>query len=513
MKDIFALIERRKSEIVGHPLYRWLQSEGVPHEDRFIFAPVFVTYIMSFRDMNKWFLRYPAPRNELEQAINEHTREDETHSPLFLEDWKKLGFDEQLGWSSCKTIEWYYSAPETEIFRAYGMEIMEMCVLNPDPLVRFAFMEAIEACGHVFFAVTSRVATELTARSSIDYRYFGTYHFEKETGHLLAEANCFEHQVLDPRQRSVAERLVHRIFDMFVVENDCLLSYAVRALRGAHGARAEATPETGDGISEHAGRLGDPEPLRQRGAGHISPLHAEIQALLDERKRKTAGHRLFQWMESDTGLPAEEKLRRLVPLWTTDVMGYKDLNRYAMAYRNPADRYQRAINRWAADLQSHHQLFLRDWAALGMDDTLGWSASDTLRFYCLSRHTEIQRRNVATFVKLAYAHPEPMLRFWLMEALEATGESFFAATRQLAERVERATNRRLDYLADRHQVSHRVLEEDQEADSVFFKGEEISQSDQGIACDMVNTVFDCIDEQYTLSLELVSSEGVFKMAS
>ena len=51
MKDIFALIERRKSEIVGHPLYRWLQSEGVPHEDRFIFAPVFVTYIMSFRDM------------------------------------------------------------------------------------------------------------------------------------------------------------------------------------------------------------------------------------------------------------------------------------------------------------------------------------------------------------------------------------------------------------------------------------------------------------------------------
>jgi hypothetical protein len=193
-------------------------------------------------------------------------------------------------------------------------------------------------------------------------------------------------------------------------------------------------------------------------------------------------------------------------------MGYKDLNRYALAYRDPANRYQRAINRWTADLQSHHQLFLRDWAALGMDDVLGWSASETLRFYCLSGHTEVQRRNMATFVKLAYAHPEPVLRFWLMAALEATGESFFAATRELAWRVERETNRRLDYLADRHQVSHRVLEEDPEADSVFFQGEEISAADSDIARDMVNTVFDCIDEQYTLSLELASHQKAIRMA-
>jgi hypothetical protein len=512
MQNIFALIERRKSEIAGHPLYRWLQSEEVPLEDRFIFAPLFVTYIMSFRDLNKWFLRYPAPRSELERAINEHTREDATHSRLFLEDWAKLGFDEQLGWRSCRTIEWYYSAPETEIFRAYGMEIMEMCVRHPDPLVRFAFMEAIEACGHVFFAVTSRVATELTARTDLDYRYFGPYHFQRETGHLVAEADCFEHVALDPGQRSVAERLVHRIFDMFVVENDCLLGYAERARRGDRGARAGLTAANSNETTTQAARQGAPEPPRRRGAGRIAPTQERIQALLEQRKRRTASHPLFAWMRSEAGPPAEQKLQRLVPLWTPDVMGYKDLNRYALAYRDPANRYQRAINRWTADLQSHHQLFLRDWTALGMDEVLGWSASETVRFYCLSGYTELQRRNMATFVKLAYAHPEPALRFWLMEALEATGESFFAATRELAERVERETNRRLDYLADRHQVSHRVLEEDPEADAVFFKGEEISARDSDIARDMVNTVFDCIDEQYTLSLRLAAHQEVMQVA-
>lgn len=510
MKDIFALIERRKNQIAGHPLYTWLRSKEVPLEDRFVFAPLFVTYIMSFCDLNKWFLRYPAPRDELERAINEHTREDETHSRLFLEDWHKLGFDEQLGWGSCRTIEWYYAAPETELFRAYGMEIMEMCVRHPEPAIRFAFMEAIEACGHVFFAATSQVAGELTARSSMDYRYFGIYHFERETGHLMSDTVCFDRVVLDPARRRVAERLVHRIFDMFVVENDRLLSYARRALRGERGARVA---ELGQPVAPDAGTQDPPEAQPRRDHGRMAPAQARLEARLQARKRKTADHPLFRWMRSETDTPALDKLRRLVPLWTPDVMGYKDLNRYALSYYNPADRYQRAINRWTSDLQSHYRLFLRDWTALGMDDFLGWGASDTITFYCLSRHTEVQRRNMATFVKLAYAHPEPALRFWLIEALEATGHAFFAATRELAARVEQDTGARLDYLADRHQVAHDALAPDPAADAVFFKGEDIDERTQDIARVMIDTVFDCIDEQYTLSLDLVSREQCFQMAS
>jgi hypothetical protein len=513
MKYISALIEHRKNQIARHSLYRWIQSDSIPLEDRFAFAPVFVTYIMSFSDLNKWFLRYTAPRNQLERAINEHTLEDETHSRLLLEDWRKLGFDERLGWQSCRTIEWYYSSPETEVFREYGMEIIEMCVLNPDAPVRYAFMEAIEACGHVFFAVTSQVATELTAKSGMEYRYFGDYHFQKETGHLMAETDCLGDLVLDREHRSTAERLVNRIFDMFVVENDHLLRYAVRATARHGGWLAGEAAQAGSGLGDQAARQDTPPPRRRSDGGRISRTQAPIQVLLDERKQKTAGHALFEWMRSDTGPSAKEKLRRLVPLWTPDVMGYKDLSRYALAYRNPADPYQRAINRWTADLQSHHQLFLRDWDALGLDVALGWNASETLSFYCLSRYTEIQRRNMATFVRLAYAHPAPILRFWLIEALEATGHSFFAATKCLAERVEQVTNCQLDYLADRHHVAHHVLEEDEEADAIFFKAEEISPSHRDIACDLVHAVFDRIDEQYTLSLELVANDNVFLVAN
>ena len=73
-------------------------------------------------------------------------------------------------------MAWYYTAPETEVFRRYAMRIMQMCVETPDPLVRFGFMEAIEACGHVFFGHTAPLAEERRRRTGAALRYYGPYH-------------------------------------------------------------------------------------------------------------------------------------------------------------------------------------------------------------------------------------------------------------------------------------------------------------------------------------------------
>ena len=58
-----------------------------------LFAPIMVNFVMNFRDINRWFLRFPKPANEFEKIINGNTQEDETHSRLFLEDWEKLKLD------------------------------------------------------------------------------------------------------------------------------------------------------------------------------------------------------------------------------------------------------------------------------------------------------------------------------------------------------------------------------------------------------------------------------------
>ena len=123
MEAVLSAIARGRAALDAHPLYAWMASADVPLAQRFVFAPLFANFILGFRDLNRWFLRYPQPRDVYEAAINAHTEEDETHSALFLEDWRELGMDAQLGWGVEDTMAWYYSAPETEVFRRYAMRL------------------------------------------------------------------------------------------------------------------------------------------------------------------------------------------------------------------------------------------------------------------------------------------------------------------------------------------------------------------------------------------------------
>ena len=111
-----------------------------------------------------------------------------------------------------------------------------------------------------------------------------------------------------------------------------------------------------------------------------------------------------------------------------DVMGYRDLARYALTYPDPQNEAEHAISRWAGELSAHSGLFLRDWDSLGLDERLGFTASDTLEYVFLDPDLDAHRRHLIEFAKLAMRFPDPAVRWWLMAALEATGESFFACT-------------------------------------------------------------------------------------
>lgn len=500
MRHVAEHIEARKQRVAAHPFYQWLRSEGAPLARRFDFSPALANFIMAFSDMNKWFMRYEAPASELERAINKHTREDETHSRLFLEDWRKLGLDARLGWGAGETLAWYYAAPETEALRAHGTDILGMLTRNEDPLVRFALMESIEAWGHVVFAATAEVASELTRATGTDYRYFGPYHLKRELGHILVGAHLFEDATLDDERRARAVALVHRLFDIAEAESDRLLRYAREVIE-----RAE-TPA----VSLPRAPVSDAPAATTRRPDDIEgPAQARVQSVLEARMRSAAEHPLLAWMRDEGGPDAATKLRQLALFWAPDCVGYRDLNAHALAYDAPASAAERAINRWVADLGTHHRLFLADWAALGMDEALGFTASDTLEFYCRSAHSEEQRRSVASFVKLAFLHPEAALRFWLMEALEASGEAFFAHTKRLAERVERAEGVRLDYLAGRHDVSHPALAPDPEADAVAFKRLPLDADQEAAAVAMIHTVFDRLERQFSASLALATGGEFF----
>src|SRR5262249_9371078 len=143
MQEIMTLKSQRKAHLNGHPFFDWVRSNAVPLEQRLLFAPIMSIFVMNFRDANKWFIRFSTPRNELEEIINGNTFEDETHSRLFLEDWRKLNLDERLGWRASEALWWLFLAPETEAFRRFVMEFARMTVVDKgDVLVRFAHSEA-----------------------------------------------------------------------------------------------------------------------------------------------------------------------------------------------------------------------------------------------------------------------------------------------------------------------------------------------------------------------------------
>ncbi|MCV7075894.1 hypothetical protein [Mycobacterium szulgai] len=63
---------------------------------------------------------------------------------------------------------------------------------------------------------------------------------------------------------------------------------------------------------------------------------------------------------------------------------------------------------------------------------------------------DLHRQNMIEFAKIALQHTDPVLRWWMLVALESTGEEFFTQTQPLALAAEAETGGRLDYLAGRH---------------------------------------------------------------
>lgn len=498
---MLAAIAGRRAEIDAHPLYRWIGDDAVPLEERFVFAPLFANFILGFRDLNRWFVRYPRPRDAYEEAINRHSEEDETHAALFLADWAELGLDAHLGWGVEDTVAWYYAAPETEVFRRYAMRIQQMCVETPDPLVRFGFLEAIETCGHVFFGHTAPPAAELAARTGAALRYFGPYHLARETGGLIGADDLFEPVRLTTAQRGEALRLVHEVFDMFTVKNDHLLAYARRVTT------TRTVPSPAADLRRRATTAppAPPRPAAPTSPGPVpSPAHRAVAERLALRRAGLRSHPFPAWISGGAAAPAE-RLAAFLPLWIPDVMGYADLMTYALAYPDPATPAQRALNRRVRRLASHHRLFARDAAALGLDGRVPLTAGETLRLLGHARNTDLQRRSTAAFVTAAFRHRSPAVRYWLVEALQDSGEAFFRHTGRLAVGLEHDLGVRLDYLADRHELAHPSLPPDPEADAVEFTRLAMTPSERAAALGVVDLVFDRLEEQFDQSLRLVGA--------
>ena len=462
----------------------------MPPELKLEILPALATFTMGFCDLNRWVLRYQHPQGKLESGIDRHTFEDQTHSRLFLEDWRRLGLDDRLGWAASDTLWWLFLAGDNEVPRAQGAYLRAMAVADAgDPLLRFTQSEVIEACGATFFTHTAAVAAAAAERTGTEYRYLGPYHLARESGHMDCE-RVFAAQRLDPARRQRALQLADAMFTLFQDLFSSVLSYAhhyparQNVPRPAVIPGAQGLPPAGDAAALPAEET-------------IHPSQAPLQRILAERRAQTARHAFYLWAEDGDAAPLWT-LRRFIAAWALEIMGFRDLVWYALRYPSPREPLERAVNRWAAGLQAHSGLFLADWRDLDLDRLLGWTASQTLEFFYLDPLMDAHRRNFITFTELGAAHRDPLLRLWLMEALEETGRDFFARTAALAAKAEAAGGLRLDYLAGRHHTSH---PDGRPLRRPLFKDRAMDPAAREIAASMIGTAFDVMDEHLDLSLQ------------
>lgn len=440
MKHVMQLRDAAQDAVRGHPFFAWLSDDAVPAQDQLAIGPAGALFIMQFRDMNRWVLRFPEPHTEYEWVINLGTLEDEKHSRMFLEDWRKLELDTRLGWRTSDTLWWLFLSPDQETFRRSGIEFIRLVVDDGnDALIRFGHSEAGEATGHVMLSNTARVAARLSAQTGLEYRYFGPYHLDLESGHVGNTEGVFETVELDAARRERASEACLRMFGIFDRIFDGFLHYAKTYLEAGTVPRRPHLPAIARDDWTAPSLTVDSQDHRD-----IEMLH-----YIEKRKERLRAHPFYEWLRCDHRSPAD-KLRQFIPMWVMDILGYRDLTKYALAYAEPATPSEKAVNAWASRLSEHSGLFLSDWDALGLDDLFGHTGSDALEWLFFDTDMDLHRQNMIEFAKIALQHDDPVLRWWMLVALESTGEEFFIQTRPLALAAEAETGGRLDYLAGRH---------------------------------------------------------------
>jgi len=505
MEQIWRKLNEGRAAVDAHPFFSWLRSDDVPLTRRFIFSPVMIDFIMSFADLNKWFLHYDNPEGALQRSINEHTEEDATHSRLFVQNWEHLKLGDTLEWPASKGLWWLFHAPQGHAVREFGMNVLKLAVAFPDPRVRFCMMEAIEICGDVFFEYTAPIAAKLEEQRRGQHIYYGQYHRDRENGHLQSDEGCFADYELSPAQRSQASEAVDAVYRHFLLVLDQLLSFSKRAVTDYRGLQREIEQTYRAELSSPRERAqSEPHFPASVNSRRVHRDQSTLVENLEARMLRLRGHSFVEWLSEGRSVPLE-RLQSFAPVWGIDVVGYKDFNELVLCYPGASSAPEAAINRLATDLASHGRLYLQDWKALHLDKILAWRMIDVISYYFLSDDTEVHRRNMAKVKKHAMRHHNPLVRWWLMFALQSANGVLLEATCPLAQAAEAELGVTLNYWAYRLGLA----EGDEARGAEFaFLEQPLTDAERDTILAVVDTVFDNFEEQFALS-ENVGRSGVF----
>ncbi|MDY6897391.1 MAG: hypothetical protein SWZ49_04840 [Cyanobacteriota bacterium] len=228
MKEILVHIGHKKQEYAQLDFFHFLKDKSIPAKQRLSFAPYFAPFVMGFGELNQYVWREEPTSDPIQEIINQHTYEDDSHWIWFLEDLKNLGYDKSLDFTGALKVIW---SKELKCSRQTFYEIYRY-TYKANPIYKYVVMEAIEAIADIFLSTTKKVAEELESVSECEYRYFGMTHFSCESNHSKDSSKNLEYISSIQMEKDVekeALELVEKVFELFSNFVDVLLTRAEKA--------------------------------------------------------------------------------------------------------------------------------------------------------------------------------------------------------------------------------------------------------------------------------------------
>jgi hypothetical protein len=212
MREVLATIAERKEALARLPFFAFLADESLEPEQRLAFYPCMAHWIMSFADLNKYFLRAEPTTDEYQQRVNAFSHEDDDHWQLYLEDFQKLGFDRLYTGTDWLNFLW---GEETRANRMLSYRIANL-IMNAQSVQRIAIIEAMEEAANVFFPLTVQLAEQIQERAGTELRYLGHFHSALEAGHTGAgDHESLARIELDEETRQRTVEMVNEVFGLF----------------------------------------------------------------------------------------------------------------------------------------------------------------------------------------------------------------------------------------------------------------------------------------------------------
>jgi hypothetical protein len=224
-----------------------------------------------------------------------------------------------------------------------------------------------------------------------------------------------------------------------------------------------------------------------------------------EKKKQELSQSAFLRFIEDSSLDPRERFA-FVPCLAPFAMAFMDLNKYVIRDDVSQDPVQQMINLHSREEDEHWRMYVKDLRTLNMNATMDLASVLKMLWGKHCKHTRMLSYELASLVT---RHPDPRLRFLIVEAVEGTADVAFDAFCKAAIELEAQTGKKLHYFGKTHDLMEANHTISTDAVEQMMSRYELSETELTAALAAVDEVYTLFQGMFDELLEYALWTGNF----